>query len=197
MESAGKRHTENPTSTRWMTIRGARLPQTQSPVVELNRAVAVGMASGPARGLEVADTLTSPQALAGYVQLPAVRGDLLAKLGRLAEARVEFTRAAVLTGNQRERAIFPGASRSLPRRRGVVMIVRGAPRAGHRELVQGGRLRGIDQHSVIQLIAEPGPRAVPPSSTVSARSWSDQTSGTVMTPIVPSSCHVAHHARQY
>jgi predicted RNA polymerase sigma factor len=74
--------------------------------VELNRAVAVGMAYGPARGLEIADTLTSQPALAGYVQLPAVRGDLLAKLGRLAEARVEFTRAAALTGNERERAIF-------------------------------------------------------------------------------------------
>jgi RNA polymerase sigma factor (sigma-70 family) len=79
---------------------------TPSPVVELNRAVAVGMAYGPARGLEIADTLTSQPALAGYVQLPAVRGDLLAKLGRLAEARVEFTRAAALTGNERERAIF-------------------------------------------------------------------------------------------
>ena len=77
-----------------------------SPVVELNRAVAVGMAYGPARGLEIADTLTSQPALAGYVQLPAVRGDLLAKLGRLAEARAEFTRAAVLTGNERERVIF-------------------------------------------------------------------------------------------
>jgi RNA polymerase sigma factor (sigma-70 family) len=79
---------------------------TPSPVVELNRAVAVGMAYGPARGLEIADTLTSQPALAGYVQLPAVRGDLLAKLGRLAEARAEFTRAAALTGNERERAIF-------------------------------------------------------------------------------------------
>jgi len=79
---------------------------TPSPVVELNRAVAVGMAHGPARGLEIADTLTSQPALTGYVQLPAVRGDLLAKLGRLAEARAEFTRAAALTGNERERAIF-------------------------------------------------------------------------------------------
>jgi predicted RNA polymerase sigma factor len=79
---------------------------TPSPVVELNRAVAVGMACGPARGLEIADTLTSQPALAGYVQLPAVRGDLLAKLGRPAEARAEFTRAAALTGNERERAIF-------------------------------------------------------------------------------------------
>jgi RNA polymerase sigma factor (sigma-70 family) len=77
-----------------------------SPVVELNRAVAVGMAYGPARGLEIADTLTSQPALAGYVQLPVVRGDLLAKLGRLDEARQEFTRAATLTSNERERALF-------------------------------------------------------------------------------------------
>jgi RNA polymerase sigma factor (sigma-70 family) len=77
-----------------------------SPVVELNRAVAVGMAYGPDRGLEIVETLTGQAALAGYVQLPAVRGDLLAKLGRLAEARAEFTRAARLTGNERERALF-------------------------------------------------------------------------------------------
>ena len=79
---------------------------TPSPVVELNRAVAVGMAYGPDRGLEIADKLTDQSALAGYVQLPAVRGDLLAKLGRLQEARQEFTRAAALTSNERERALF-------------------------------------------------------------------------------------------
>ncbi len=79
---------------------------TPSPVVELNRAVAVGMAYGPARGLEIADTLASQPALDGYVQLPAVRGHLLAELGRLDEARAEFTRAAALTSNDRERAIF-------------------------------------------------------------------------------------------
>jgi len=77
-----------------------------SPVVELNRAVAVGMAYGPARGLEIADTLAGQPALKGYVQLPAVRGHLLAELGRLNEARLEFTRAAALTRNERERAIF-------------------------------------------------------------------------------------------
>jgi RNA polymerase sigma factor (sigma-70 family) len=79
---------------------------TPSPVVELNRAVAVAMAYGPARGLEIADTLASQQTLNGYVQLPAVRGHLLAELGRLDEARAEFTRAAALTSNERERAIF-------------------------------------------------------------------------------------------
>jgi hypothetical protein len=86
---------------------------TPSPVVELNRAVAVGMAYGPARGLAIADTLTGQPVLAGYAQLPAVRGDLLAKLGRLAEARAEFTRAAELTGNERERAIFVARAATL------------------------------------------------------------------------------------
>jgi len=79
---------------------------TPSPVVELNRAVAVGMAYGPDKGLEIADALAGQPALAGYVQLPAVRGDLLAKIGRLDEARAEFTRAATLTRNERERALF-------------------------------------------------------------------------------------------
>ena len=77
-----------------------------SPVVELNRAVAVGMASGPARGLAVADAVVSEGTLDGYPQLPAVRGDLLAKLGRLDEARAEFERAAALTRNERERGVF-------------------------------------------------------------------------------------------
>jgi RNA polymerase sigma factor (sigma-70 family) len=77
-----------------------------SPVVELNRAVAVGMAYGPEAGLDIADQLAGQPAMAGYVQLPAVRGYLLAKLGRRAEARVEFARAAALTSNERERAMF-------------------------------------------------------------------------------------------
>ena len=77
-----------------------------SPVVELNRAVAVGMAAGPARGLEITDTLLHERALEHYAQLPAVRGDLLAKLGRHDEARQEFERAAALTRNERERAVF-------------------------------------------------------------------------------------------
>ncbi|GAB2443599.1 RNA polymerase sigma factor [Streptosporangium sandarakinum] len=77
-----------------------------SPVVELNRAVAVGMAYGPARGLEIVDGLGAERALRGYPQLPAVRGELLARLGRAAEARAEFERAAELTRNERERALF-------------------------------------------------------------------------------------------
>ena len=77
-----------------------------SPIVELNRAVAVGMAFGPARGLEIADRLAGEPALAHYVQFPAVRADLLAKLGRADEARAEFAYAAALTRNERERALF-------------------------------------------------------------------------------------------
>lgn len=76
---------------------------TPSPVVELNRAVAVAMAFGPAAGLELVDSLSSEPALQNYHPLPSVRGDLLAKLGRLDEARAEFERAASLTRNARER----------------------------------------------------------------------------------------------
>jgi predicted RNA polymerase sigma factor len=64
------------------------------------------MAYGPQAGLEIADNLAGQPALAGYIQLPAVRGYLLARLGRRAEARAEFTRAAALTSNARERALF-------------------------------------------------------------------------------------------
>ena len=77
-----------------------------SPIVELNRAVAVGMAHGPAEGLSLVDALVSEPTLAAYPQLPAVRGDLLAKLGRLDEAKREFERAAALTRNERERSVF-------------------------------------------------------------------------------------------
>jgi RNA polymerase sigma factor (sigma-70 family) len=77
-----------------------------SPVVELNRAVAVGMAFGPAAGLELVDELASEPTLRGYHWLPSVRGDLLAKLGRTDEARAEFERAAFLTQNLREREML-------------------------------------------------------------------------------------------
>jgi RNA polymerase sigma factor (sigma-70 family) len=79
---------------------------TPSPVVELNRAVAVAMAFGPASGLELVDALQSEPMLKTYHLLPSVRGDLLAKLGRLAEARGEFERAASLTRNLRERDLL-------------------------------------------------------------------------------------------
>ncbi|KVA29102.1 RNA polymerase sigma factor [Burkholderia ubonensis] len=77
-----------------------------SPVVELNRAVAVGMAFGPAAGLELVDALRDDPALARYHWLPSVRGDLLAKLGRTDEAKAEFRRAAELTRNARERELL-------------------------------------------------------------------------------------------
>jgi predicted RNA polymerase sigma factor len=77
-----------------------------SPVVELNRAVAVAMAFGPEEGIDLVDALASEPALKGYHLLPAVRGDLLAKLGRFDEARAEFERAAVLTRNTRERKLL-------------------------------------------------------------------------------------------
>ena len=79
---------------------------TPSPVVELNRAVAVGMAFGPAAGLELVDALAAEPALANYHWLPSVRGDLLAKLGRIDEARAEFARAASMTRNVRERELL-------------------------------------------------------------------------------------------
>ncbi len=79
---------------------------TPSPVVELNRAVAVAMASGPQAGLDLVDRLTAEPSLAGYHLLPSVRGDLLFKLGRMAEAKVEFDRAAGLTRNTREREML-------------------------------------------------------------------------------------------
>ena len=77
-----------------------------SPVVELNRAVAVGMAFGPAAGLELVDALTADRSLENYHLLPSVRGDFLKKLSRVDEARVEFERAASLTRNARERTLL-------------------------------------------------------------------------------------------
>jgi RNA polymerase sigma factor (sigma-70 family) len=92
--------------TRITALYDALAQLTQSPVVELNRAVAYAMAFGPAAGLEIADTLTSDPALESYHLLPSVRGDFLFKLGRFAEARAEFERAASLTRNTRERALL-------------------------------------------------------------------------------------------
>jgi RNA polymerase sigma factor (sigma-70 family) len=77
-----------------------------SPVVDLNRAVAVGMAFGPAQALQLVDRLVDEPALGGYHHLPAVRGDLLEKLGRPADARAEFERALTLTQNARERSVM-------------------------------------------------------------------------------------------
>jgi RNA polymerase sigma-70 factor (ECF subfamily) len=83
-----------------------------SPVVELNRAVALAMAFGPAAGLELVDALTSEPSLENYHLLPSVRGDLLKKLGRMDEARAEFERAAGLTRNARERELLIGRARA-------------------------------------------------------------------------------------
>ena len=77
-----------------------------SPVIDLNRAVAVGMADGPQAGLDLVDKLTSQTSLKNYHLLPSVRGDLLNKLGRFDEARQEFERAAGLTRNARERSLL-------------------------------------------------------------------------------------------
>jgi len=86
---------------------------TPSPVVELNRAVALAMLFGPEAGLKIVDALKSNAALKTYHLLPSVRGDLLGKLGRLEEARAEFERAAALTQNERERKLLLDRARSL------------------------------------------------------------------------------------
>jgi predicted RNA polymerase sigma factor len=93
--------------TDWMRIAslyGDLVALTRSPIAELNRAVAVSMADGPAVGLAVTDALLDVAAMRNYHLLPSVRGDLLAKLGRMSEARSEFRRAADLTSNEAERA---------------------------------------------------------------------------------------------
>jgi RNA polymerase sigma factor (sigma-70 family) len=98
-----------PEDTDWAQIvglYGELARQTASPVVELNRAVALGMLFGPASGLELVDALADEPALARYHLLPSVRGDLLYKLGRMDEARGEFERAAEMTRNARERALL-------------------------------------------------------------------------------------------
>ena len=98
-----------PQETDWTRIAAlyAALAQLNpSPVVELNRAVALGMAFGPETGLALADELLAEPALQRYHLLPGVRGDLLEKLGRLDEARAEFERAAAMTRNERERALL-------------------------------------------------------------------------------------------
>jgi predicted RNA polymerase sigma factor len=86
-----------------------------SPIVELNRAVAIGMAFGPAAGLELVDTIAGEPTLKTYHLLPSVRGDFLAKLGRRDEAREEFERAATLTCNARERELLLGRAAACSR----------------------------------------------------------------------------------
>jgi RNA polymerase sigma factor (sigma-70 family) len=98
-----------PEETDWgriVSLYDALAELAPSPVVQLNRAVAVAMASGPAAGFELTEKLTAESSLKNYHLLPSVRGDLLTKLGRLAEARAEFERAASLTQNARERDLL-------------------------------------------------------------------------------------------
>jgi RNA polymerase sigma-70 factor (ECF subfamily) len=85
---------------------GALAQVAPSPIVDLNRAVALCMAFGPEPALIAVDALATEPSLARYHLLPAVRGDLLARVGRMDEARVEFERAAALTANARERALL-------------------------------------------------------------------------------------------
>jgi len=101
--------------TDWVAIAAryeALVQIADTPVVELNRAVALGRALGPEVGLAAVDALADEPTLAGYHLLPAVRGDLLARLGRAAEARAEFARAAQLAGNARERALLLARART-------------------------------------------------------------------------------------
>ena len=98
-----------PGDTDWQRIAalyGVLVEVTQSPIVELNRAVAVAMADGPAAGLEIVEALGTEPSLKAYHLLPSVRGDLLVKLGRPAEAKPEFERAAAMTRNAREREVL-------------------------------------------------------------------------------------------
>ncbi|MFB7341778.1 RNA polymerase sigma factor [Streptomyces hydrogenans] len=103
--------------TDWAVIAGLYgrlMERAPSPVVELNRAVAVSMTEGPAAALVLVDALAAEPALARYHLLPSVRGDLLARLGRVGEARAEFARAAELTRNERERALLRARAAELP-----------------------------------------------------------------------------------
>ena len=103
-----------PEQTDWQRISAlydALAQLAPSPIVELNRAVVLSMAYGPAAGLELVDRLASEPALRNYHLLPSVRGDLLARLERHAEARIEFERAAALTSNERERELLLARAR--------------------------------------------------------------------------------------
>lgn len=95
----------------------ALLVLTPSPIIALNQAVAIAMSSGPAAGLEIVDTLIGEPSLRSYHLLPTVRGDLLEKLGRYAEAEAEFERAAQLVGNDRERQFLCDRAESVARRK--------------------------------------------------------------------------------
>jgi RNA polymerase sigma factor (sigma-70 family) len=111
-----------PEETDWASIAGlyeALARVSPSPVVELNRAVAVGMAEGPAAGLKVVDAIRREPSLQSYHLLPSVRGDLLMKLQRFSEARKEFEKAAALTRNERERTLLLSRARECDRVQGA------------------------------------------------------------------------------
>ena len=95
-----------PTGQRISALYATLMQVAPSPVVELNRAVAVSMHEGPVAGLAIVDALRGDKALRQYQWLPSVRGDLLEKLGRRDEARAEFEQAATLAGNEREKALL-------------------------------------------------------------------------------------------
>lgn len=114
------------------TLYGALAAVAPSPVVELNRAVAVAMADGPAAGLERLDALADEPALAAYHLLPSVRGDFLAKLGRFEEARLELERAAAMTRNARERALLLERAAQCARAAGADTASRGRAKGGRR-----------------------------------------------------------------
>ncbi len=109
---------------------------TPSPVIELNRAVAIGMAFGPQAGLEIVDTLTDDPSLENYHLLPSVRGDLLTKLSRFDEAQTEFERAAALTNNARERTLLLERAATCSRRATTSLIDASTRRAIVKYLLQ-------------------------------------------------------------
>jgi predicted RNA polymerase sigma factor len=111
---ARARRSEDTDWPRISSLYGVLAEVAPSPVIELNRAVAVGMAEGPEAGLAIVDRLREEPALRRYQWLPSVRGDLLAKLGRSVEAREEFLHAAELAGNGRERELLLARAAALP-----------------------------------------------------------------------------------
>ncbi len=112
---ARARSAEETDWARIVAIYDALAQLAPSPIVELNRAVALGMAYGPAAGLELVEQLTDEPSLAKYHLLPSVRGDLLARLGRFDAARADFERAAMLTHNRRERELLLERARTVGR----------------------------------------------------------------------------------
>jgi RNA polymerase sigma-70 factor (ECF subfamily) len=140
-----------PEETEWGRIAALYQALAQlapSPVVELNRAVALAMAFGPAAGLELVDTLVSEPSLKGYHLLPGVRGDLLAKLGRYGEAQAELERAASLTRNARERKLLLERAAACARR---------AAEGGARDS-EGGAVEGAKRAKGARESVRPRPR---------------------------------------